>query len=89
MTQEFVIGIAQKAILVTLKLSAPILGFALITGVLVSLFQAMTQIQELTLALIPKILAVILALLLFGPWMLRVMVEFTSELYTGLAHYVL
>ncbi len=87
MTQEFVIGIAQKAILVTLKLSAPILGFALITGVLVSLFQAMTQIQELTLALIPKILAVILALVLFGPWMLRVMVEFTSELFTGLAHY--
>lgn len=89
MTQEFVIGIAQRAILVTLKLSAPILGFALLTGVLVSLFQAMTQIQELTLALVPKILAVILALVLFGPWMLRVIVEFTSELFTNLPHYVI
>ena len=88
MTQEFVIGIAQRAILVTLKLSDPILGFALLTGVLVSLFQAMTQIQELTLALIPKILAVVLALVLFGPWMLRVLVEFTSELFTNLPHYV-
>jgi flagellar biosynthetic protein FliQ len=88
-TQEFVIGIAQRAILVTLKLSAPILGFALLTGVLVSLFQAMTQIQELTLALVPKILAVILALVLFGPWMLRVIVEFTSELFTNLPHYVI
>ncbi len=89
MTQEFVIGIAQRAILVTLKLSAPILGFALITGVLVSLFQAMTQIQELTLALVPKILAVILAIVLFGPWMLRVIVEFTTELFTNIPHYVL
>lgn len=89
MTQEFVIGIAQRAILVTLKLSAPILGFALLTGVLVSLFQAMTQIQELTLALVPKILAVILALVLFGPWMLRVIVEFTSELFTNLPYYVI
>jgi flagellar biosynthetic protein FliQ len=88
-TQEFVIGIAQRAILVTLKLSAPILGFALITGVLVSLFQAMTQIQELTLALVPKILAVILAIVLFGPWMLRVIVEFTTELFTNIPHYVL
>ncbi|HXL04571.1 MAG: flagellar biosynthesis protein FliQ [Firmicutes bacterium] len=88
MTQEFVIGIAQRAILVTLKVSAPILGFALVTGVLVSLLQAMTQIQELTLALIPKILAVVLALVLFGPWMLRVLVEFTSELFTNLPHYV-
>jgi len=88
-TQEFVIGIAQRAILVTLKLSAPILGFALLTGVLVSLFQAMTQIQELTLALIPKILAVVLALVLFGPWMLRVIVEFTSELFTNMPHYVI
>ncbi|NLJ60251.1 MAG: flagellar biosynthesis protein FliQ [Firmicutes bacterium] len=89
MTQEFVIGIAQRAILVTLKLSAPILGFALLTGVLVSLFQAMTQIQELTLALVPKILAVVLALVLFGPWMLRVIVEFTSELFTNMPHYVI
>lgn len=89
MTQEFVIGIAQRAILVTLKLSAPILGFALLTGVLVSLFQAMTQIQELTLALVPKILAVIAALVLFGPWMLRVLVEFTSELFTNLPNYVI
>jgi flagellar biosynthetic protein FliQ len=88
-TQEFVIGIAQRAILVTLKLSAPILGFALLTGVLVSLFQAMTQIQELTLALVPKILAVVLALVLFGPWMLRVIVEFTSELFTNMPHYVI
>jgi len=49
----------------------------------------MTQIQELTLALVPKILAVVLALVLFGPWMLRVIVEFTSELFTNMPHYVI
>ncbi|NLS45385.1 MAG: flagellar biosynthesis protein FliQ [Firmicutes bacterium] len=89
MTQEFVIGIAQKAILVTLKLAAPILGFALLTGIVVSLFQAMTQIQELTLALIPKIIAVVIALIIFGPWMLRSIVEFTTELFINLPHYVM
>lgn len=88
-TQEVVAGIGQRAIFVTLELAAPVLIFALVAGLVVSLLQAVTQIQEMTLALVPKILAVIMALVLFGPWMLRILVEFTRELFSNLPNYVL
>lgn len=89
MTQEVVAEIGQRAIFVTLELAAPVLVFALVAGLVVSVLQAMTQIQEMTLALVPKILAVIIALVLFGPWMLRILVEFTRELFSNLPNYVL
>ncbi|MCR4402738.1 MAG: flagellar biosynthesis protein FliQ [Firmicutes bacterium] len=89
MTEEVIAGIGQRAIFVTLEVAAPVLLFALVAGLLVSIFQAVTQIQEMTLALVPKILAVILALVVFGPWMMRMLVEFTRELFTNLPNYVL
>ncbi|MGE5588737.1 MAG: flagellar biosynthesis protein FliQ [Clostridia bacterium] len=89
MTEEVIAGIGQRAIFVTLEVAAPVLLFALVAGLLVSVFQAVTQIQEMTLALVPKILAVILALVVFGPWMMRMLVEFTRELFTNLPNYVL
>ncbi|MEW5866134.1 MAG: flagellar biosynthesis protein FliQ [Bacillota bacterium] len=89
MTQEVVAAIGQRAIFVTLELAAPVLVFALVAGLVVSVLQAVTQIQEMTLALVPKILAVIIALVLFGPWMLRTLVEFTRELFSNLPNYVL
>lgn len=89
MTQEVIAGIGQRAIFVTLELSAPVLVFALVAGLVVSVLQAVTQIQEMTLALVPKILAVVVALVLFGPWMIRVIVEFTRELFSNLPNYVL
>lgn len=88
MSSEFVIGLAGQALYTILKVSAPMLGFGLIVGLLVSIFQATTHIQEQTLAFIPKIIAVFLAVLVFGPWILNVMVDFTSQLLGNLATYI-
>ncbi|MCD9023375.1 flagellar biosynthesis protein FliQ [Cohnella silvisoli] len=88
MSSEFVIGLAGQALYTVLKVSAPMLGIGLIVGLLVSIFQATTQIQEQTLAFVPKIIAVFLALLIFGPWILNIMVDFTSNLLGNLANYI-
>ncbi|HHY97480.1 MAG TPA: flagellar biosynthesis protein FliQ [Firmicutes bacterium] len=88
MTPEFVLGLGQRAIWVTLQVTLPIFIFALVTGVVVSILQAVTQIQEVTLAFVPKILAVILALVIFGPWMLKVLVGLAAELFSGIPGYI-
>lgn len=88
MTPETVINVGRQAMETTLLVSAPILGIGLIVGVAVSLFQAVTQIQEMTLAFIPKILAVMITLLLFFPWMLNVMLTFTSNLFIDIPNMV-
>ncbi|MFD0671724.1 flagellar biosynthesis protein FliQ [Cohnella sp. GCM10027633] len=88
MSTEFIIGLAGQALYTVLKISAPMLGIGLIVGLLVSIFQATTQIQEQTLAFIPKIVAVFVAILLFGPWMLNLMMDFTSNLLGNLANYI-
>jgi flagellar biosynthetic protein FliQ len=88
MSSEFVIGLAGQALYTVLKVSAPMLGIGLIVGLLVSIFQATTQIQEQTLAFVPKIIAVFLALLIFGPWILYIMIDFTSHLLGNLANYI-
>lgn len=88
MSSEFVIGLAGQALYTVLKVSAPMLGIGLIVGLLVSVFQATTQIQEQTLAFVPKIIAVFLAILIFGPWILNTMVDFTSNLLGNLANYI-
>lgn len=82
MTQEFVVDFAMEALKVTLLVSAPMLGFGLITGIIVSIFQAVTSIQEMTLTFIPKILAVVLALFIFFPWLIQIMLSFTSKVFT-------
>ena len=70
MTSEIVVSIAERAIWVILMASGPLLIVALLTGLAVSIFQATTQIQEQTLAFVPKIIAVLVAIIFFGPWML-------------------
>lgn len=82
-SSEFVISMAEKAVYVTLMISGPLLAIALLVGLIVSIFQATTQIQEQTLAFIPKIVAVLLALI-FGPWMLSTILSFTTELFSNL-----
>jgi len=77
MTPEFVIGFGQEAVKTVILIAAPMLGLGLIVGVMVSIFQAATQIQEMTLTFVPKILAVFLGLMLFAPWMLERLVSFT------------
>jgi len=87
-TIEFVADLATRALWVTLLVSAPILGLGLAIGVLVAIFQAVTQIQEMTLTFVPKIIAVFVAILVFGKWMLLVLVNFTSDLWINLPRYV-
>ena len=74
-----VIDLSREALVVTLKLSLPLLSVGLVVGLMVSLFQAVTQIQEQTLAFIPKILAVVITLILMLPTLLLIAVEFASE----------
>jgi flagellar biosynthesis protein FliQ len=80
MTDSTVLDIVQKALTIAVMISAPALGLGLLVGVIVSVFQAATQIHEATLTFIPKIAAVAIALVVFGPWMLNTMVTFTSDL---------
>lgn len=88
MNQGVVIDIAQEAIRVVLMISAPILGLGLLVGLIVSIVQATTQIQEPTLSFIPKIIAISLTLLIFGPWMMNVMYEFTVKLFENIPMYI-
>lgn len=88
MDHGVVIEIAQRALLVIIYVSAPVLGLSLIVGLAVSIFQATTQIHEQTLAFIPKILSVIAAIAVFGSWMLKVLIEYTQELYTNILQYI-
>ncbi|CBV44253.1 flagellar biosynthesis protein FliQ [Halomonas elongata] len=80
MTPETVMSLAYQGMRVTLLLAGPLLLTALLTGLLVSLFQAATQINEMTLSFIPKILAVFTVLVLAGPWLLKLITDFTREL---------
>lgn len=84
MSGDMAIQIGRDALMMVMLVSAPMLGLGLIIGVLVSIFQATTQIQEQTLAFIPKILAVFVAVLVFGPWMLSIMVDYTRMLFLNL-----
>ena len=81
MTPEAVATIGKEAIQIVLLISAPMLGFGLVVGVMISIFQAATQIQEMTLTFVPKIVAVFIALLIFFPWMMQTMIEFTREMF--------
>jgi flagellar biosynthetic protein FliQ len=84
MTQDYVIGIGKDAIWTALQVAAPVLGISLVVGLIVSLFQAVTQLNESTLSFVPKALAVVAALLLFGPWMLNTLVSYTAGIFAGL-----
>ena len=88
MTEQFIVDFAMNAIKTTLLVSAPMLGFGLITGLVISIFQAVTSIQELTLTFIPKILAVFLALFLFFPWIMRIMLSFTEQVLISFPSYI-
>ncbi|WDP87283.1 MAG: flagellar biosynthesis protein FliQ [Desulfobacter sp.] len=88
MTPEFVIAFAKDAILLTIYLSMPMLGLGMIAGLAVSVFQAVTQIQEMTLTFVPKIIAVFLGLLFAAPWMLEKMTAFTANILENIPMYI-
>ncbi len=84
MDQGQIMEIGAKTMWVTLQISLPVLGVSLIVGLLVSIFQAVTQLQEPTLTFIPKILAVVVVIVVAGPWMMNTMLGFTVELWGGI-----
>ena len=88
MDVDFIIGFAQQGMEITLLVAAPVLGVGMVVGLLVSIFQSVTQIQEMTLTFVPKILSIMAALLLFGPWMLTKMLNYTETIMTNIPNYI-
>ena len=84
MSPEYILFVGRQAILIALLVAAPMLGMGLIVGLVISIIQAVTQINEMTLTFIPKIIAVAVALLVFMPWMLRLITDFTRRLLENL-----
>ncbi|MEK0289838.1 flagellar biosynthesis protein FliQ [Caldifermentibacillus hisashii] len=88
MTSESVITLAEQGIYTILIVSGPLLLIALVVGLIISIFQATTQIQEQTLAFVPKILAVLLGVIVFGPWMVSHMVQYAENIFSNLTRFV-
>jgi flagellar biosynthetic protein FliQ len=88
MTPEFVVNFAQEAIKITILVSMPMLALGLIVGLAISIFQAVTQIQEMTLTFVPKILIVLIALLFFANWMLSQLMHFTINVIQQIPYYI-
>ncbi|MEN9436265.1 MAG: hypothetical protein RIR09_920 [Pseudomonadota bacterium] len=84
MNAQMVLTVGQDALLMLLMVSAPVLGAALVVGLLVSLFQAVTQIHEATLAFVPKLIAVIAVFAIAGPWMLTMLVEYIRRMFEAI-----
>jgi flagellar biosynthetic protein FliQ len=87
-TTDLIMGIAAETMKVTLLVSAPVLLVGLVVGLAISIFQAVTQVQEMTLAFVPKIIAVMLALLFAAPWMIDMLVSFTHNLFSNIPNYI-
>ncbi len=81
MNPQMVVAIGREALSVTLMVAAPMLAFGLVIGLIISVFQAVTQINEMTLTFVPKIVAVALALIVFLPWMINMLTDFTRHMY--------
>jgi len=88
MTPDTIMTIARETIILTLKLAAPPLGLGLLVGLIISIFQAVTQIQEQTLTFVPKIIAILLSLLIFGPWMLNILMQFAINILGNLSNVI-
>jgi len=88
MTPEFVVEFAKQAIILTIYLSMPMLGLGLLAGLVISVFQAVTQVQEMTLTFVPKIIAVFLGLLFAAPWMLEEITSFTRRVIENIPYYI-
>ena len=84
MTQDVVINLVLQAMQVALKVGLPLMLVGLLVGLAISIFQAVTQIQEQTLAFIPKVVALVAIIAIFGPWMLGQLINWTQQLYAGI-----
>jgi len=88
MTPEFIVGFGKEAVWITLLVASPMLFVGLLVGLIISIFQAVTQVHEMTLTFIPKILAVMAALVFFAPWMMSVLLNFTEILFINIPMYI-
>lgn len=88
MSVDFIVGIMAETIRVTLMISAPVLLVGLVVGVVISLLQAVTQVQEMTLVFVPKIVACLVVLVAALPWMINLLVSFTHNLFTNIPNYI-
>ena len=88
MSIDFIVGIMAETIRVTLLVSAPVLIVGLVVGVVISLFQAVTQVQEMTLVFVPKIVACLVTLVAALPWMINLLVSFTHNLFINIPTYI-
>ncbi|ASS75637.1 flagellar biosynthetic protein FliQ [Tumebacillus algifaecis] len=88
MSADFIISLGQNAILTLLMMVAPLLGIGLLVGLTVSIFQATTQIQEQSLQFIPKLIATFVAMVVFGPWMLSLILDFARNIFGNLNSFI-
>ena len=88
MNQDFIVGIMAETVWTILLISAPVLIVGLVVGVLISLFQAVTQVQEMTLVFVPKIVACLIALVAALPWMINILISFTHNLFANIPSYI-
>ncbi|MFH1914926.1 MAG: flagellar biosynthesis protein FliQ [Pseudomonadota bacterium] len=88
MTPEFVVGFARQAIEITLIIALPMLGVGMAVGIFISVLQAATQIQEMTLTMVPKIIAIFITLLVAFPWIMDKMMTYTTNLFLNLPNYI-
>lgn len=87
MNEAVVLGLMKEALTVSLLVGAPILGVTLVVGIVVSIIQAVTQVNEMTLTFVPKLIGVFVAMLIFGPWMMETLLGFSSGLFANMANY--
>lgn len=87
MNEAVVIGLAREALWTSMLVGGPILAISLIIGVVVSLIQAVTQVNEMTLSYVPKLVGVFVGMLIMGPWMMETMLGFSSTLFANMASY--
>ncbi len=88
MSPDMVVGLARQAIELALFMALPMLGVSLVVGVIISILQAATQIQEMTLTFVPKILSMFIALLIAFPWLMDKMINFTRDLLMNIPNYI-
>lgn len=88
MTYEFILGFSRQALEIMLLVSLPVLGVSMILGLIISIFQSVTQIQEMTITFVPKIVGTFLALMVFGAWMLTKLADFLREVIVSIPNLV-
>jgi flagellar biosynthetic protein FliQ len=87
MNEAVVLGLGKEALVVALMIGAPILGVSLVIGVVVSIIQAVTQVNEMTLTFVPKLVGIFVAMLIFGPWMMQTLLGFSAGLFANMGAY--